>query len=227
MSRESVIASMARVALEEAKQHGGGPPKLMAVLESAATPPKEKTLKHGDHDQSTHGNWASGGGEESEDSTRPSAEDLTPDRTTPAWDGVTQAIAWQGVGNCYQASLTLMLDADRLGLQNPVVVQATVMGQGALEGVRYGHSWLEADGSHISFPAQGLEMTTRVAIDYSSGNRVVMDADVYRHLGQAQDVHEYDQIGATAEAIRTETYGPWPQELLDRMEGEMEAEMDQ
>jgi len=67
------------------------------------------------------------------------------DRSTPAWGRVTQEIQAQGPGNCYHASVTLALNARALGLEHVSVVQGTLMGTGPLEGVRFGHSWVEAD----------------------------------------------------------------------------------
>jgi hypothetical protein len=129
---------------------------------------------------------------------------LSLDRTTPAWVRVTQEIRAQGMGNCYQAALTLAMHARALGLQNISVVQGTLMGEGNLEGVRFGHSWLEAD-----IPGR----TTRVVVDYSSGNSLVMDRDAYRILNRAQDVHEYSVSEARGLAS-SGNYGPWTADVL-------------
>lgn len=127
------------------------------------------------------------------------------DRTTPAWVRVTGAIRAQGMGNCYHAALTIASDARALGLVNVSVVEGTLMGSGKLQGVRFGHSWVEAD-----IPGG----TTRIAIDYASGNSLVMDRDTYRFLQRAQDVHEY----SVAEARRLSAsgnYGPWTADVLN------------
>jgi hypothetical protein len=127
------------------------------------------------------------------------------DRTTPAWDRVTREIRAQGLGNCYQAALTLAADARMLGLENVSVIQGTLMGQGPLEGVRFGHSWVEAN-----IPGR----TSRVVLDYSSGNSLVMDADAYRFLNRARDVHEYSVSEATSHASGG-SYGPWTSDVLN------------
>jgi hypothetical protein len=126
------------------------------------------------------------------------------DRTTPAWLRVTSEIRAQGLGNCYHAALTLATEARALGLENVSVIQGTLMGQGPLEGVRFGHSWLEAN-----IPGQ----TTRVVLDYSSGNSLVMDRDAYRFLHRARDVHEYSVSEARSLASNG-SYGPWTADLL-------------
>jgi hypothetical protein len=126
------------------------------------------------------------------------------DRSTPAWSRVTREIRAQGLGNCYHAALTLAMDARALGLENVSVIQGTLLGEGDLEGVRFGHSWVEAD-------VPGA--TTRVALDYSSGNSLVMDRDAFRFLQRAQDVHEYGVPEARSLAANGD-YGPWSADVL-------------
>jgi hypothetical protein len=84
------------------------------------------------------------------------------------------------------------------------VVQGTQMGEGDLAGVRFGHSWVEADV---------VGQTGRVAIDYSSGNTLVIDLDTYRFERQAQDVHAYS-VSATMELASSGDYGPWTTDVL-------------
>jgi transglutaminase-like putative cysteine protease len=127
------------------------------------------------------------------------------DRTTLAWARVTQEIRAQGLGNCYHAALTLAMNARALGLEHVSVVEGTLMGQGNLEGVRFGHSWVEAN-----VPGQAM----RVVLDYSSGNSLVMDRDTYRFLHRAQDVHEYSLPEAESLAANGD-YGPWTADVLN------------
>ena len=131
------------------------------------------------------------------------AASLRLDRTTPAWARITQVIRAQGMGNCYRAALTLATDARALGLENVTVIQGTLMGTGDLAGVRFGHSWVEAD----------IPDGTRVALDYASGNSLVMDRDAYRFLQRAQDVHEYSVAEAQNLAANGD-YGPWTADVL-------------
>jgi len=126
------------------------------------------------------------------------------DRSTPAWGRVTQEIRAQGVGNCYQAALTLAMNARSLGLVNVSVVQGTLLGTGAIEGYRFGHSWVEAD-------IAGSD--TRVVLDYSSGASLVTDRDTYRFTQQAQDVHEYG-VSQARMLASSGNYGPWTADVL-------------
>jgi hypothetical protein len=127
------------------------------------------------------------------------------DTSTPAWDRATQEIRAQGLGNCYQAALTLAMHARALGLENVSVIQGTLIGEGNLQGVRFGHSWVEAD-----IPGR----TTRVVLDYSSGNSLVMDRDTFRFLQRAQDVHGYSVSEARSLAANG-NYGPWTADVLN------------
>jgi hypothetical protein len=132
------------------------------------------------------------------------ASSPTLDRTTPAWAHITRVIRAQGMGNCYHAALTLAMDAPALGLENVAVIQGTLMGTGALEGVRFGHSWVEA-----TIPGE----TGRVVLDYSSGNSLVMDRDAYRFLHQAQDVHVYG-VSEAMTLASSGSFGPWTADVL-------------
>ena len=100
--------------------------------------------------------------------------------------------------------MTLAMEAHVLGLENVSVVQGTLMGEGNLEGVRFGHSWVGAD-----IPGR----TTRVAVDYSSGNSLIMDRGTYRFLQHARDVHEYSVAEAISLAANG-NFGPWTTDVL-------------
>ena len=126
------------------------------------------------------------------------------DRSTPAWERVVREIRAQGLGNCYLAAFTLATHAGELGLEHVVVVEGTQMGEGAIAGTRFGHSWVEAD----------VDGGERVAIDYSSGNALVMDRDTYRFIRQARDVHEYGVSEAERLAAGGD-YGPWTEDVLN------------
>jgi hypothetical protein len=183
-------------------------PKDVMVVSSRPAPERSWSMAMAkyseDQPRDEHGRWASGGGA----STKLNVVDVGPDTNSPAWKRVEEDIRAQGSGNCYDAAVTLAMNADELGLQNVRIIQATVMGRGELEGVRFGHSWVEADGQGVDHPQAGTVMF-RNAYDWSSGNSVVMPDALYRHLGQAQDVHEYTTDEAIGEMVRTGFYGPW------------------
>lgn len=143
-----------------------------------------------DQPRDERGRWSAGGS-----GTWKDPRDAHP----AAWGDVTREIARQGMGNCYQAAGTLMLNADRLGLRNPTVIHATCTGQGPIKGQAFGHAWLEADGpGHM-----------RMVYDYASGNRVQLPAELYRRMGEARDIHQYDATAARVQMMRTGHYGPW------------------
>ena len=112
-----------------------------------------------------------------------------------AIDGAQDHILTSMLKRSDVAAYTIANDARALGLVNVSVVQGTQMGgPGELAGVRFGHSWVEANVAG---------QTGRVAIDYSSGNTLVMDRDTYRFQRQARDVHEYRVNEATAARTRS------------------------
>jgi hypothetical protein len=154
-----------------------------SVFTSAAETTGTKILKYSpDQPRDERGRWSSDG-------------------SSLAWTDVTSAIREQGMGNCYQAAVTMMLDAKELGLIKPKVIQATVVGQGPIAGVSYGHSWLEAENR--DYP--GL----RIAYDYSSGKSVQLPASLYRQIGRVTNVHEYDDAQMRVAMLKAGHYGPW------------------
>lgn len=167
--------------------------KLVAIAKYSEDQPRDE-----------NGRWSSGGGASSL-----AANDYAPDTSSPAWQETEEVIRDQGTGNCYDAAVTLAMNAEELGLRNVRIIQATVMGRGKLEGVRFGHSWIEADAQGLNHPDAQGEVIFRNAYDWSSGNSVVMPDALYRHLGQVADVHEYTVEEAISEMVRTGHYGPW------------------
>lgn len=108
----------------------------------------------------------------------------------------------RGMGNCYPAAYRLATKAAALGLTNVKVCQGTATPRaGRLAGVSFGHAWVEAD------PPDGKG--GRTAYDWSSHNRVAIDAGRYRTLGSVTDVVEYTPEQAMTESLRTGHYGPW------------------
>lgn len=131
-----------------------------------------------------------------------------PDQNDPQWHDFARSADSSAPGNCYQVALEMILDAQLLGLKNPKVIHATVLGNGGdVNGVRYGHGWVEAD-------FEGYGGTYRVALDWSSFHRSVVLADAYRRMGNAKDIHEYTRDEAMRWAMREEVYGPWEGNIL-------------
>jgi hypothetical protein len=135
---------------------------------------------------------------------------VEPDTDTPEWDECIEEIREQGMGNCYSAAMTFMLREDILGLVNPRVVQASVLGRsGEVEGKRFWHSWIEVDSHHM-YGKDGNEFAPiRMAIDFASGNSHMLEATTYRFLGQVEDVMEYDHDEAILASIEYRYFGLW------------------
>lgn len=106
----------------------------------------------------------------------------------------------QGKGDCYQSSLDNFMNL--AGDSSARLVHATVMGRGPVEGIRFGHAWVERD-------EQVDGQTVRMAIDRANGLDVHTPAAVYRALGQAEDLREYTFTEMAEFALLTGHYGPW------------------
>ena len=87
------------------------------------------------------------------------------------------------LGDCYEAAGKLIL-YDRGKMENAKLVHGMVNGQGPLNGVRYGHAWVELDD---------------IVFDYSNGRKLEIPKRVYYHVGQ---IKENDNIYYTQEETR-------------------------
>ena len=145
--------------------------------------------KHADHDQSSHGNWARGGSEAGSE--------------IPGLSRIPAKLAaehpWEaGAGNCYPAAATIMIDLGRQ-LEDPRVVHAEVTGRGPVAGIRFGHAWVEYGPGD-----------NRMVLDLANGNDVIdIPAAVYRALGQADIIGEYDWEETLSLLVESGNYGPW------------------
>jgi len=100
----------------------------------------------------------------------------------------------RGMGNCYPAAYRIATKSD-LGLVDPKLCQGTATPRfGPLKGISYSHAWVEAGG---------------MAYDYSSHNRVAMNAEAYRALGRITAVTEFGPAEAMMAAVASGHYGPW------------------
>lgn len=188
-------------------------PRAWALLSSAEVEALSQLVAiakySDDQPRDENGRWTSGGGN---DGNAIVPIDHTPDRDSPEWDEAVADIESQGMGNCFEAAVTLADPGANLGLKNARIVQGTVMGQGKLAGVRFVHTWVEADSTTLR-DEDGNEYTFRDAYDYASGNRVVMADSLYRHLGQVEDVTEYTWDEAVEQMLSKGHYGPWDPKL--------------
>lgn len=98
-------------------------------------------------------------------------------------------------GDCYEAAANYMLN--NASNPNLRVVHGEVEGQGPLEGVTFGHAWIE-DGDTVIDPSNG-------------GNLRMPRADYYAlgKIDQLNNTHVYGPQEAMRRMIETELYGPW------------------
>ena len=102
-------------------------------------------------------------------------------------------------GDCYQAAIEYLWS--KYAFEKPEteikIVHGEVAGQGPLEGLTFGHAWVE----------QG-----DVVVDPSNGRMVTMPRQLYYALGcisQINNMHAYDLEAVRRKILETKTYGPW------------------
>jgi hypothetical protein len=99
-----------------------------------------------------------------------------------------------GNGDCYEAAGKYMMDHG-IGQKGLVLVHGEVTGQGPIEGLKFGHSWLEKDG---------------MVIDKANGRDLHLPMELYYHIGKIGDnVHKYDYKQFIEKVMKAKTWGPW------------------
>ena len=99
-------------------------------------------------------------------------------------------------GDCFEASGKMLLSL-RAVMPDALLVHAEVAGQGPLEGVQFGHAFIQWRGR---------------VYDNTNGMGVCMDADAYRALGQVDAIgnfHAYTVDEAVERIVEHGHYGPW------------------
>jgi len=103
-----------------------------------------------------------------------------------------------GSGDCYEANGRYFMDKSLYGGDgNLRLVHGEVTGQGPLEGVNYGHAWVE-DGNTV--------------IDMSNGRAVRMPKAAYYALGNIEandNMHKYTASEFRRKVLKHEHWGPW------------------
>lgn len=103
-------------------------------------------------------------------------------------------------GDCYEANAKHILELTGWGrndVPNLFLVQGEVSGQGELEGVNFGHCWIEK-GNTI--------------IDKSNGRTIEMPKKVYYMLGNIDrndNLYKYTPKEARKMLFDKKHYGPW------------------
>ena len=118
-------------------------------------------------------------------------------------------------GNCYQAAADFAIGKffaphiDFIG--EPYIVHAEVKGQGKLEGIRYGHAWVE-DDENVYDHSNGIEIKLPKQIYYLLGDIKTDDPKKYR---------KYTFAEARKKMLDTGIYGSWDIETEYENGGEM------
>ena len=99
------------------------------------------------------------------------------------------------LGDCYEAAGKYIMDKMLSGDEQLKLVHGEVTGQGPLEGVKYGHAWVE-DGNNV--------------IDVSNGRNIRLPKAVYYAIGQIGDnVHRYTPKEFREKVTKYKHWGPW------------------
>ena len=102
-------------------------------------------------------------------------------------------------GNCFDVAAKLVIDNDySKEFNDPLLVHGEVAGQGPLEGIRFGHAWVE-DGN--------------VVIDKSNGKDLKIPKLLYYALGNIEDkkgkIYRYNLEETRKMLLKHAHYGPW------------------
>lgn len=97
-------------------------------------------------------------------------------------------------GNCYESALHLMMDFYQKGLKDIKLVHGIVTGQGALEGIEYGHAWVELNS---------------MVFDSSNGRDLVLPKKQYYDIGKIKITRKYNYDDMLKMMDKYGTYGPW------------------
>jgi len=101
------------------------------------------------------------------------------------------------------------MDNCMIGGCDLVLVHGEVSGQGSLEGVRYGHAWVE-DGDTVIDQSNGRDLRVPKVFYYTLGqiSSETFDDEGYSPMG-GQNVHKYTWEEAREKIIESEHWGPW------------------
>lgn len=95
-------------------------------------------------------------------------------------------------GDCYQAAGRLMTSLP----DGHTLVHGMVNGQGALEGKRFGHAWIE---------------TNDTVLDHSNGRKLEVPKDLYYAIGgiREEDNKYYNRDESLKWILKAKHWGPW------------------
>jgi len=100
-------------------------------------------------------------------------------------------------GDCYQVAAKLVIDSE-VGTEL-VLVHAEVTGQGPLEGIKYGHAWVENIHGDVIDKSNGRDITINKQVYYSIGNISSKKGKMFK----------YTRREALDKMLDSEHFGPW------------------
>lgn len=108
---------------------------------------------------------------------------------------VAERVFTASLGDCYEANGKLFMNKAILGGESMKLVHGEVTGQGPLEGVQYGHCWIEDGGT---------------VIDVSNGRDLKIPKAIYYMLGDIGDnVYKYNDKEFRKKVLKSGHWGPW------------------
>jgi len=101
------------------------------------------------------------------------------------------------IGNCYYSAY------NNMGGKYPILVHGIVTGtKGKLEGLEYGHAWLE-------FERDGIEWC------YDSETDKEFPKVLFYRVGNVEYTKKYTPMEAVVESLKFGHYGPWDKKIFD------------
>jgi len=97
-------------------------------------------------------------------------------------------------GDCYEISGRYITDHCFMGEKDLLLVHGEVTGQGAIEGILYGHAWIEKGG---------------LVIDKSNGRDLQLPKELYYALGRIEKTFKYNCEEARKKILQYKHWGPW------------------
>jgi len=94
-------------------------------------------------------------------------------------------------GDCFESAAKYVIDNAIFKKNKLVLVHGQVAGQGPLEGIRFGHAWVEK-GSTVA-----------------NGKHIELSKSFYYALGKVGKTFRYTPKEVREMLLKHETYGPW------------------
>lgn len=114
------------------------------------------------------------------------------DTTSNPEDAQVITVIAAKLGDCYEAAGNYMMNEGPK--TNAILVQGEVLGQGPLEGIRFGHSWIEKGG---------------MVFEVANGKNMWVPMDLYYRIGDITRTKKYTYGQAMKWMLKTGHYGPW------------------